>query len=223
MSVAEHPVEPMHDASTAGIPLDSQAAIELAHELVLVTRATFAQLLPETSERAISGVPGLGVDAPEVPQQTPVPSAHTPSASVLIAAAPQPAPVPVSPAPVAASPVTPHPVPAPSVTVPHAAAAPAPVAVPLVVAHQDEPGSEAPSHEVAVPTIPLSVPAAPATTEAPLDYVPVPGVESPTAANMPVVPAVQPAEEIPVAETPTVHRPQHLSLAMLEEIGFLDE
>jgi hypothetical protein len=235
MSVTDHPVDPQSEVPSHDRPgLDPQAALELAHELVLVTRATFAQLLPETADRAISGVPDLQRQA-DVPQQSAVPT--TSQTLPMPAAA---SPVPSVPAALPASAALP-PVAVPSIDLPPAADTPgtleesapvtptAPLAVPIVVAsvepiHPDPSPSDGESF---VPPIALSLSSIPAAGESPVDYIPVPGVESP-----PVPPLLEapPAPEVPdVAEVPTTqvapvpHRPQHLSLAMLEEIGFLDE
>ena len=244
MSVTEQPVEPMPEAFSTDLPaLDAQAALELAHELVLVTRATFAQLLSETAARAVSGVPGIAGATVVTASPSPAPASTqvAPMPAISVAAAP---------APVPASPIT-----ATAATVPVSASA---IAVPVVAASGDpSPGlddsaavSEQQSQGIevdSIPTISLSIPSATMAIEEPTGYVPVPGVETPAA--VPVTPLVQAAPipapislsvAGPVAETapepeatepefsepvePVAPlRPFHPNLAMLEEIGFLDE
>ena len=221
-------------------PLDPQAAVELAYELVLVTRATFAQLLPETATRAVSGVPGLGgatvtatpYSAPAMAQVSPVPAQSV--------AAPPPAPTPTVPSPPAvrtpaASSVSVH-----AITVPVAAA----LAEPATTSEEDALGGDHPvTPDVGTPTISLGAARPAVADENPADYVPVPGVETPTAPSVPLMqpvpiavpvslvtsmPGEQATPEPGTAEAGAVEpsapsRPFHPNLAMLEEIGFLDE
>ena len=241
MSVAEQPVEPMPEALCPDAPLlDPQAALELAHELVLVTRATFAQLLPGTATRAVSGVPGLGGAAvTATPSPAPV-MAQVSSVPAQSVATPPPAPAPpAAPTPAATS------VSVPAITVPvETAAEELTSESEQTVITRDQPET---SDVVTTPTISLSVPTPTVTVENPAGYVPVPGVETPAAAS--ATPLVQPAPiaapiSLSVVEptddaTPepvttgseagepvepvAPLRPFHPNLAMLEEISFLDE
>ena len=154
-----------HETAERPDALEPQAAAELAQELALVSKALFAQLLPETPMRAIAGVgvpvaSVVGTSAPVSPLQgLAVPVTELPGGPA--ARPPEPPDVAVGPsAPMVAVPVT---VPVP---------APAPVALP-----------------VPIPTRPANAAEGDASE----------GTPAPT------------------------HKPAHLSLAMLEEIGFLDE
>ena len=208
-------------------PLDPQVAVELAHELVLVTRATFAQLLPSTAARAISGVPGLGDGAPVSSSTTATPeSQDAPAAAVLTQAAPVAAPT---------ASALPPPVSIPVVTVPAATISVATVAptvdVPVLTAGPDDVVGHTP----------------PTPVENPADYIPVPGVQLPAAVPAVSLPSAAPVAVPVVAPAPTPFSPTtepaanpeaeadehvgpaapirsiHPNLAMLEEIGFLDE
>jgi hypothetical protein len=190
--------------------LETQAAAELVQEFALVSRSLFAQLLPETPMRAIAGV-----TANSLPGMRQAPSEQT--------AAPQPGHHAAEVAPGQPSPST-----SPS--------APIPMAVPIAVAAGPEGAAASPS--------------TPPVADAPVTSVPVPGVVVPAvavpSAPVPVVQAPEPTTPaavpfaIPVPSVPVdlaapddtgaVHdapatpaRPEHVSLAMLEEIGFLDE
>ena len=242
MSVTEQPVEPMSEAfSTEATALGPQAALELAHELVLVTRATFAQLLPETATRAVSGVPGLGGATVMAASPSPAPAAQVaPTTAISVAATPVPVPASSVSTPAVAGPVSVSAIAVPVVASP---GDPTPELETVVVGDEqpqdlDDDGS---------PTAPISIPTPAVTIQNPAAYIPVPGVETPAAAS--VVPLVQPAPiaapiSLSVAE-PTRQaapepemteseadapvepvaplRPFHPNLAMLEEIGFLDE
>lgn len=90
-------------------PMDPQVAAELAQELTLVSRAMFAQLLPDTATNAVAGISspvgtaqGPPVDvaapapvaAPAAPHVAPVP---VPVVSVPLPSVPVPLPVPLPP------------------------------------------------------------------------------------------------------------------------------
>jgi hypothetical protein len=163
-------------------PMDPQAAAELAQELALVAQALFAQLLPDTSARAVAGVPA-----------------------------------PTGSAPAAVAPLAPvdtmnHSIPVVASSVSEPEAAQLPDSVPMT--------SPAVTEPVAVPLPTLAQTPAPAKAQ-PLQSVPMPQVQ---VASVPVPQLVQsaPAEEPDVTVSAASKADQH-SMAMLEEIKFLDE
>jgi hypothetical protein len=156
-------------------PLDPQAAAELAQELTLVSRAMFAQLLPDTARSAVAGISSPVGAAHGLPVDTGSP------APVAAPAAP-----PVAPTP---DPVVSVPLPSLPVPLPMPVAAPTP-RIPV------QPGAAAgPGHIPMTPVMPVG-----AGT----------GAEAKTDAD----------EVAPVRIAP---KPAPRTMAMLEEITFLDE
>ena len=199
------------DTSATEPLMEPQAAAELAQELTLVTRALFAQLLPSTSARAIAGVDWVaGAAQGSAPESLTEPPAHHPAAAVPTT---QPTPAPAAPD-LPASPGGTAPMP-----VPVAVPAPAAVAVPPTTASSTAPAAPAgvPVPSVPVPGIPEASTTDPGADEAaretavPSASVPVPSIP---------VPAV-PAPESETAPGPANRGPR--TLAMLDEIGFLDD
>lgn len=179
--------------TTTGEPMHPQAATELAQELALVSRALFAQLVSGAATYALSGVPGIGPD-----RSTPAAAAAVPVAEVAVPMAEVARAVEAIPVPV------PMPVP---VAVP--------VVVPAAVASLQVPSLQVPT--IAVPTVPVTrEPEREPAFEPPAASAVV-GIPVPSLAAVPSLAVVPPVE----AEEP--QRPEHRSMAMLAELGFLDE
>ena len=94
----------IHEPAEASVVMDPQSAAELAQELALVAKSLFAQLLPSTATRAISGVPTLGTPATSdiTPKHVQSPPADQAPAPIDYQSATTAIPVPEAPAPVAA-------------------------------------------------------------------------------------------------------------------------
>lgn len=177
--------------------MTSQAAAELSQELTLVATALFTQLLPGTAVYALVGLAGRS--EPEGPAGPDDAATATPSTA---AQPPEPAP--------SSEPTAPLPMPQ--------APLPVPVSLPEVAnppGSPDSPGAAEAPAALPVPGVPV-----------PLGSVPVPALPVPVAPVVPVplAPRVAPATVEVAPEPPAAgNRSEHLSLAMLEEISFLDE
>ncbi len=214
MTATEHLAdEPVEHAGS----LHPQAAAELAQELALVSNALFAQLFPGAAMRAIAGVAGVGGVAGVDDQVAPATGDVTPEYVVPVdarTAAPSmsgPAPV-ETPASIALPTAA-----AAETTVPETPVATAPVAVPGIAITPVQPP--------AVDSRPTAASAAADVSDAPTQAIPSIPVAIPvpaTSGHGPATPAVGDPSEAP-QEPAAPHRPEHVSLAMLEEIGFLDE
>lgn len=248
----EEPAATGSDERPAGPPIEPEAAAELAQEITLVTRALFAQMLPATSRNAISGLPGhqvpaAGTTAPtvsgavETPAPAPDPNPQPPPLQVPPPAAPVESPAEAiqsdSPEttptgnPQTPPGIAPPPLPVPGTT---------PGVTPGLAG--PPPASEAPARTAASERSSPAAPA-PAAQGLPVPGLGTPGAQPAPAATAPQSPPTTPSIPVPnlgatpaptddpgpqddtndEPEQPTPKPTRRRSLAVLDEVAFLDE
>jgi hypothetical protein len=228
---------------TGTAPMHQQAAAELGQELTLVARAMFAQLLPDAGSYALSGLQtsASSLVAGVVPETTaaerPAPQHTTPVDMAGSEDAAKPRSVPVPPLSLEKNPVRT----AEATLDEHTPAAllgvPVPADLPAAFTPEPEPAAVSASTElstVPVPQLDVTGPAGSVPSAA------LPAIEPSWSLGAPVEPAPLPSLGVPASEphveaagvpvpqlapeSPgrSAHRPDR-SMAMLAEIGFLDE
>ncbi|MBA2696521.1 MAG: hypothetical protein H0U62_11945 [Actinobacteria bacterium] len=193
------------DGTSVQDSMDPQAAAELAQELTLVARAMFAQLLPSTAANAIAGVTSRVGTMPADASAAVMPVEQLSHAAPVAPAVPD---IKTS------EPVT------------------ASVSIPVPIASVSIPVASVPVASVPVLSVPVPAPMpTTAVASVPVASVELPPIHPPSPMSIATGPAPQPTpgplaplgrdEGDAPADTPL--KPARRTMAMLEEISFLDE